>query len=105
MGELYIKKGVPFKPLIIGGNQENKRRGTTYNTVGIIGFGAALQYVKEHKTWGIYDTKVRALRDELASRILKEIPGSSLNTDLTRGKSLPNILNVSFEAAEGESMI
>lgn len=104
VGALYIKKGAPFKPLIIGGNQENKRRGTTYNTVGIIGFGAALNYVKEHKTWEIYDTKIRALRDELANRILKEIPGSSLNTDLTRGKSLPNILNASFEAAEGESI-
>ncbi|MBR2709219.1 cysteine desulfurase [Candidatus Saccharibacteria bacterium] len=102
VGALYVRNGVPFKPLIIGGNQEKKRRGTTYNTVGIIGFGAALKYVAEHKTWEIYDTKIRTLRDELARRILKEIPGSSLNTDLKN--SLPNILNASFEAAEGESI-
>ena len=102
VGALYVKNGVPFKPLIIGGNQEKKRRGTTYNTVGIIGFGAALKYLLDHKTWEIYDTKIRALRDELAGRILKEIPGSSLNTDLKN--SLPNILNASFEAAEGESI-
>lgn len=104
VGALYIKKGVPFKPLIIGGNQENKRRGGTYNTVGIIGFGAALEHVLKNKTWEKYDTKVRKLRDLLAKRILEEIPGSSLNTDLTPGKSLPNILNVSFRAAEGESI-
>lgn len=104
IGALYIKTGAPFKPLIIGGNQEKKRRGTTYNTVGIIGFGAALKYVLENQTWKTYDTLVRTLRNELANRILKEIPGSSLNTDLTPGKSLPNILNVSFEAAEGESI-
>lgn len=102
VGALYVKNGAPFKPLIIGGNQESKRRGTTYNTVGIIGFGAALKYVKAHKTWEIYDSKIRALRDELADRILKEIPGSSLNTDLKN--ALPNILNASFEAAEGESI-
>ena len=102
VGALFIKKGVPFKPLIIGGNQEKKRRGSTYNTVGIIGFGAALRYIAEHKTWEIYDTKIRALRDELAQRILNEVPGSSLNTDLK--DSLPNILNASFEAAEGESI-
>ena len=102
VGALYVKKGVPFKPLIIGGNQEKKRRGTTYNTVGIIGFSAALEYVIKHKTWEIYNSSVRALRNELAERILKEIPGSSLNTDLKN--SLPNILNVSFEAAEGESI-
>lgn len=102
VGALYIKKDAPFKPLIIGGNQEKKRRGSTYNTVGIIGFGAALKYIIKHKTWETYDTAVRALRDELAQRILKEIPGSSLNTDLKN--SLPNILNASFEAAEGESI-
>lgn len=104
VGALYIRKGVPFKPLIIGGNQEKHRRGTTYNTPGIAGFGAALKYLKDHKTWEIYDTKVRKLRDELAKRILAEIPGSSLNTELDRDKSLPNILNASFEAAEGESI-
>ena len=44
------------------------------------------------------------MRDNLAQRILNEIPGSSLNTDLGRDKSLPNILNASFKAAEGESI-
>lgn len=102
VGALYIRKGAPFKPLIIGGNQEHKRRGGTYNTVGIIGFGAALKYVREHQTWQKYNTEVRNLRDALAERILVEIPGSSLNTPLNN--SLPNILNASFRAAEGESI-
>ena len=104
VGALYVRKGVPLKPLIIGGNQENKRRGGTYNTVGIIGFGAAVEYVLREKTWENYDTKVRKLRDTLAERILAEVPGSSLNTNLTSGASLPNILNMSFRAAEGESI-
>ena len=102
VGALYVRKGVPFKPLIIGGNQEKHRRGSTYNTVGIIGFGAALKYVLKNETWKVYNTKIRKLRDILAERILAEIPGSSLNTDLNN--SLPNILNASFEAAEGESI-
>lgn len=104
VGALYVRKGVPFKPLIIGGNQENKRRGGTYNTLGIIGFGVALEKILKEKTWGIYDKKVRKLRDMLAKRILSEIPGSSLNTDLSKTASLPNILNMSFRAAEGESI-
>ena len=102
VGALYVRKGVPFKALIIGGNQEKKRRGSTYNTVGIVGFGAALEKIIKDKTWEKYDTHVRHLRDTLASRILKEIPGSSLNTNLKN--SLPNILNVSFQSAEGESI-
>lgn len=104
VGALYIKEGVPFKPFLIGGNQEKKRRGGTYNTVGIVGFGAALEQIQHQKMIKEYDTKVRNLRDTLAKRILKEVKGSSLNTDLERGKSLPNILNVSFKAAEGESI-
>lgn len=104
VGALYIKNGVPFRPLIIGGNQENKRRGGTYNTVGIIGLMVALKKVIQDKTWEKYDTHVRELRDTLAKRILAEIPGSSLNTNLEHGASLPNILNVSFRAAEGESI-
>ncbi len=104
VGALYVKTGAPFKPLIVGGNQEEKRRGGTYNTVGIVGFGVALKRVLEEKTWEIYDHKVRELRDFLAQHILEKIPGSSLNTDLAPGKSLPNILNVSFAAAEGESI-
>ncbi|MBR6097299.1 cysteine desulfurase [Candidatus Saccharibacteria bacterium] len=104
VGALYVKEGVPFAPLIIGGNQENKRRGGTYNTVGIIGFGAALKKIQCEKSWEQYDTHVRKLRDLLARRILTEIPGSSLNTDIAPGKSLPNILNASFQAAEGESI-
>jgi len=104
VGALYVRKGVPFRPLLIGGNQENKRRGGTYNTVGIIGFRAALEAISKGHTWEKYDLRVRRLRDNLAQRILEEIPGSSLNTDLKPGASLPNILNVSFQAAEGESI-
>lgn len=104
VGVLYVREGAPFKPLIVGGLQENKRRGGTYNTVGIAGFKKALLYAKKHRTWEIYDTKIRKMRDYLAKRILEEIPGSSLNTDIAKLKSLPNILNASFRAAEGESI-
>jgi len=104
VGALYVRRGAPFRPLMIGGNQERKRRGGTYNTVGIIGFSEALKQIEEKKAFSEYDGRIRGLRDNLAKRILREIPGSSLNTDISRGKSLPNILNMSFQAAEGESI-
>ena len=89
VGALYVRRGAPFQPLIVGGNQENRRRGGTYNTVSIVGFGTAVDGVLNNKTWKKYDTEVRELRDVLAKRILAEIPGSSLNTDITPGASLP----------------
>ena len=104
VGALYVRKGAPFKPFLIGGLQEKGRRGGTYNTVGIAGFKRALESINERNNFKIYDTNVRQLRDTLAKRILEEIPGSSLNTDIKKNKSLPNILNASFRAAEGESI-
>lgn len=104
VGALYVRRGVPFRSLMVGGRQENGRRGGTYNTVGIIGFRTALLAITRNDTIEEHDRRIRNLRDTLARLILQEIPGSSLNTDLMPGRSLPNILNVSFEAAEGESI-
>lgn len=104
VGALYVRQGVPLKPLMVGGQQEGGRRGGTYNTLGIIGFRRALEAIIRGRTNEEYDTRIRNLRDTLARLILQEIPGSSLNTDLMPGRSLPNILNVSFAAAEGESI-
>ncbi len=104
VGALYVRDGAPFSPLIIGGNQEHKRRGGTYNTAGIAGFGTALEIMLKKQTWQKFDRHVRVLRDDLARRLLQKIPGCSLNTDITPGRSLPNILNASFRAAEGESI-
>ena len=58
-------------PLIIGGNQENKRRGGTYNTVGIIGFGTALSKVLKEKSWDEYDTRIREMRDCLVEGLTR----------------------------------
>ena len=113
IGALYIKKGSPFRPFMIGGHQERGRRAGTYQTVNIAGFGAAAKYARDHKTWEIYEQKIRPLRDKLAKLILKDIPYSSINTPLTmppkpanatKFTSLPHLLNCSFEAAEGESI-
>lgn len=102
IGALYIKKSTPFKPFIIGGHQERGRRAGTYQTVNIAGFGASAKYANDHKTWEIYNDKIKPLRDELRKRILAEIPYSSSNTP--KNHSLPHLLNCSFEAAEGESI-
>lgn len=101
VGVLYVKKGAPMTPLIYGGHQENKLRAGTSNVLGIAGLGAAAKYTREQKTWLTYEKKVRPLRDLLRARILEEVPYSSTNTPATG--CLPNLLNMSFQAAEGES--
>ena len=102
VGALYVHKGAPYRPLIIGGHQERKRRAGTSNTLGIIGLGVAAKYAWDNWTCVAYAEKVRPLRDELKRRILQAIPYSSCNSP--EEGCLPNILNMSFQAAEGESI-
>jgi len=47
VGALYIRKGTPFCPLIRGGHQEKGRRAGTENSLGIIGFGKAVECLKD----------------------------------------------------------
>lgn len=102
VGALYVRKGAPYRPLIIGGHQEQKRRAGTSNTIGIIGFGATATWCWDNWSCKIFAEKVQPLRNQLKSRILKEIPYSSCNSP--ENDCLPNILNMSFQAAEGESI-
>lgn len=102
VGALYVRDGAPFAPLIFGGHQENGRRAGTSPTPLIAAFGAAAHVVRAQNFPAQYQRQVRPLRDQLARRILSEVPHAQLNTPLDR--SLPHILNCSFAAAEGESI-
>ena len=101
IGVLYVKKGFKFSPFLVGGHQENGRRGGTENTVSIIGLGKACELARENLS--VMNTKVRELRDYLQTRLLEKIPGSSVNGDLDM--RLPNTLSIGFDAVEGESIL
>ncbi|MCD4678454.1 MAG: cysteine desulfurase NifS [Desulfobacula sp.] len=101
IGVLYVKKGFKFSPFLVGGHQENGRRGGTENTVSIIGLGKACELARENLP--VMNTKVRELRDYLQTRLLEKIPGSSVNGDLEL--RLPNTLSIGFDAVEGESIL
>ena len=96
-----MRKGAKLKPLLYGGHQENKRRAGTSNVLAIAGFGKAAEWCWDEwscKKWG----EVAKLRDLLKRRILEEVPYSNCNSP--SDACLPNILNMSFRAAEGESI-
>ncbi|HCY87653.1 MAG TPA: cysteine desulfurase NifS [Desulfobacteraceae bacterium] len=98
---LYVKKGIKFPAFLIGGHQESGRRGGTENTVSIIGLGKACELAKENLE--LMNTQVKELRDYLESRLLSEIPATSVNGD-TKNR-LPNTLSIGFDAVEGESIL
>ncbi len=97
-GILYLKKGTPLSAQIIGGEQQSGLRSGTLNVTGIISLATAIAELKK-----INIQKIKKMRDELQKNILKNIPRSFVNGDGPR--RLPNILNITFEKVEGESLM
>lgn len=102
VGVLYIKNGVPFLPIIVGGHQEKSKRSGTYNSPGIVGLGKAIELLQsaEYKKEVL---RIKKLRDYLISQVLKQIPNSQLNGDLKN--RVEGNANFSLIGAEGESML
>jgi len=100
VGFLAVRKGVSLTPLFHGGGHERGRRSTTENTPGIVGLATAarLAFRKMQST----TKRMRAYRQQLITSVTN-IPGTRLNGHET--ESLPHIVNVSFQAIEGESLV
>ncbi|MDO8265004.1 MAG: cysteine desulfurase family protein [Candidatus Parcubacteria bacterium] len=101
-GALYIRKGTPVAPLILGGGQESGFRSGTENVPGIVGFAEAVACIQDPRT-KIKNIRIRQLRDKLIKRVLKEIPDSQLIGSKTF--RLPNNVNFNFKSAEGEAIV
>jgi cysteine desulfurase len=101
IGVLYVRRGTPFAPFLIGGHQEHGRRGGTENVASIIGLGKACELAGERLD--DENSRVKAMRDKLEQGLLEKISHSMLNGHKT--ERLPNTSSVSFEFVEGESIL
>ncbi|NLL83893.1 MAG: cysteine desulfurase NifS [Lentisphaerae bacterium] len=101
IGVLYVRRGTRLQTFLIGGHQENGRRGGTENVPYIVGLGKAAELAMA----GIAEEehRVAALRDKLEAGLLATCPDSRVNGD--RRNRLPNTLNISFEYIEGEAIL
>ena len=101
VGGLFIRRGTPFEPLIMGGGQERQRRSGTENVAGIVGMATALKLsvdeIEENKS------KLQNLRNKIVKTLSSEIKGVVFNGhDVDR---LPNNVSVSVEGVEGEPIL
>ncbi len=101
IGALYVRKGAPFCPLIRGGHQERGRRAGTENTLGIIGFGKAIEMRSQEME--AEEKRLLKLKATLRKGIEERIPDMQFIGHPT--DCLPGTLNVSFDGAEGEAII
>jgi len=101
IGALFVKKGVPYCPLIRGGHQELGRRAGTENTLGILGLGKAV----EMRAFEMPEEEERLLelKHILRNGIEERIDDIHFNGHPT--DSLASTLNVSFTGVEGEAIL
>lgn len=100
IGALYIKDGLNLEPTTFGGGQEKGLRSGTENTPGILGFGKAVEILRDN--FERENKHKKALRGLLV-RELEAIGDYIINTPLTN--SVDSILNVSFLKTRGEVIL
>ena len=101
IGALYVRKGTPFVPFVLGGGQESGRRSGTTNVPGILGMDAALGAYREHQAEWV--GTMRTLKIRMAENLLS-VPDTFINGPAPEAGS-PQILNVSFPGVGGEVLL
>ena len=100
-GVLYVRRGTPFEPQIMGGGQERQRRSGTENVPGIVAMAEALRLAAEERE--SLSDRCRYLRDRFVNRIQDTVDNAYLNGHPTL--RLPNNANICFDGVEGEPVL
>jgi len=100
VGALYVKSGVRFQPLLIGGGQEDQRRAGTEAVAQLAGLGKAAELASQAlDNW----QDVQQLRDAFEKKLFESIDGIALNGDLVH--RLPNTTHVSFDGVDAGDLL
>jgi cysteine desulfurase len=101
VGVLYINRKTRFNPYLIGGGQENKKRGGTENTASIVALGKAAELASS----ALRDerTRVKAMRDRFEQGLISTV--SSIRVNGHRVHRLPNTSNLAIDGIDSEGML
>jgi cysteine desulfurase len=122
VGALFVRRGTPLEPLLVGGTHERRRRAGTENVPGIVGLAKAAELAMLSLEDGTL-VRLAALRDRLEAGIL-QLPGTGVNgaqllktlsapgpSHLGTGESttpvprVANTTNIWFDHLEGEALV
>ena len=100
VGALYVRSGVRFRPLLIGGGQEDQRRAGTEAVAQLAGLGKAAELAQVAlRDW----QSLRHLRDDFEQKLFAAVDRIQLNGSRTH--RLPNTTHVSFEGVDAGELL
>jgi cysteine desulfurase len=101
VGALFVRRGLAFKAIQHGGNQERGYRSGTENTLGIVGFGRAAELAQE----SLIDEASRQaqLRDRFEQAVVDSVEGVRIHG--AGEPRLPSVTNLGFDQLEGEAAL
>lgn len=102
VGALFVRRGTPLEPQMVGGSHERLRRAGTENVPGIVGMGQAAGIASGELVDGTVE-RIAALRDRLEQELLAQIDQTGVNGGGVR--RVPNTTNLWFDHLEGEALV
>jgi cysteine desulfurase len=106
IGAMFIRRGTPIEPLLVGGSHERRLRAGTENVPGIVGLAKAAELAMHSLADGTID-RLATMRDSLEEAILR-IPGTGVNGSIDGERKVPrvaNTTNIWFDQLEGEALV
>ena len=101
VGALYVRRGTPIHPVLLGAGHERDLRPGTENVPYIVGLGRACEIAA--RSLATEAARVQSLCDELWTLIRADVPDIRLNGHPT--ERLPNTLNIAFPRVAGSAVL
>ena len=99
VGILYIRDGIPIKPIITGGGQERSLRAGTENVLGIVSIGVVTEALSLDEDYCYENFK--ELRQEFFRKLDRDGAIYKVNVDA----GVPHIISLTLPGCESEAML
>jgi len=106
IGAMFVRRGTPVEPLLVGGSHERRQRAGTENVPGIVGLAKAAELAMHSLADGTID-RLATMRNWLEEGIL-QMYGTGVNGARDGDQPVPrvaNTTNIWFDQLEGEALV
>jgi cysteine desulfurase len=98
-GLLYVRHDAPLEPLILGGSQEQNRRGGTENLMGVLGFARASQVFTAHRQ------ELAERLEDFRKQFLEGLSVAGIDFRVNGEDAYPGIVNLAFPGFKGHTLV